>query len=185
MAPTKTLMTAQEFWNRGKATDCHELVRGELVPMTPPDKRHGVVCVNIAFLLKAYTKQVGRGAVMSNDAGILTEKNPDSVRGMDVALFLRPSWAGGPIPEGYSDEPPDVVAEVRSPSQTWASMVTKVDEYLSLGVRLVWVADPKTKRVTVFTPDHEPRTLAAENEIDGGDVLPGFRCPVADFFEGT
>ena len=51
-----------------------------------------------------------------------------------------------------------------------------------MGVPLVWIIDPSVKRVTVFRPDEAPVTLAAENDIDGGPVLPGFRCRVADFF---
>lgn len=182
---TKTLMTAAEFWNSGPQTDGFELVRGELVPMPPPGDLHGIVCVNVAFALKSYTKQRGHGVVMSNDAGIITEKDPDSVRGVDVALFLHPAWAGQPAPEGYTDQPPDLAVEVRSPNQAWAAIVTKVGEYLRMGVRLVWVVDPKVRRVTVFTTDREPQTFAAENDLDGGDVLPGFRCRVEDFFEGA
>jgi hypothetical protein len=52
---TKTLMTAEEFAQTGSETDGFELVRGELLPMPPPRRKHGVVCLNTAFLLKAYT----------------------------------------------------------------------------------------------------------------------------------
>jgi Uma2 family endonuclease len=183
--PTKTLMTAVEFFQTGSETDGFELVRGELVPMPPPGSKHGIVCSNSSYLLKAYTKRVGRGVVMTNDAGIITEKGPDSVRGVDVALFLNPSWTATGAPDGYTDQPPDLAIEVRSPSQAWAALVVKVSEYLKMGVRLVWVIDPQVRRVTIFTPDNEPQTLAAENEIDAGDILPGFRCRVAEFFEGV
>lgn len=181
---TKTLMTAVEFSQTGPETDGFELVRGELVPMPPPNDKHGLTCGNAVYLFKVYTKRIGHGAVMCNDAGIVTEKNPDSVRGVDVALFLNPSWGDQGAPEGYTDQPPDVAVEVRSPSQAWTAILTKVGEYLKMGVRLVWVIDPKVRRVTVFSPDREPQTFAAENDLDGGDVLPGFRCRVAELFEG-
>jgi Uma2 family endonuclease len=130
---TRTLMMAAEFWQSGPDTDGYELVRGELVPLPPPGDRHGVSCANVAFLLKTYTRQVGRGVVMSNDAGILTARSPDSVREVDVALYLDPRWQGKAAPEGYSDQPPDVVAEVRSPSQPWGDLVVKAGEYLTMG----------------------------------------------------
>jgi Uma2 family endonuclease len=177
-------MTALEFLQSGPQTDGFELVRGELVPMPPPGDKHGMVCSNAAYLLKAYTKQIGHGVVMSNDAGIITEKDPDSVRGVDVAIFLHPPWQGQGAPEGYTDHPPDVVVEVRSPGQAWSALLTKVGEYLKMGVKLVWVIDPKVRRLTVFSADHEPQTFAAENELHAGDILPGFRCPVAELFEG-
>lgn len=178
-------MSALEFWNSGPSTDGFELVRGELFPMPPPGDQHGIVCANVVFLLKTYTKQAGRGVVMGNDAGIITEKDPDSVRGVDVALFLAPNWGSGSVPEGYTDQPPELAVEVRSPTQAWGDLAVKVGEYLRMGVRLVWVVDPKARRVTVFTSEHEPLTFAAESELDGGDALPGLRCRSAEFFEGA
>lgn len=180
---TKTSMTAEEFAQSGRETDGYELVRGELLPMPPPGDRHGVVCVNAAFVLKSYVKALGHGTVMGNDSGIITRRTPDSVRGVDVAVFLRPSWPGQQAPEGYTTEPPDLAIEVRSPEQRWTEVLNKVSEYLVMGVRLVWVIDPRRQRVTVFQPDQEPATFAAENELDGGEVLPGFRCRVAELFE--
>jgi Uma2 family endonuclease len=180
---TKTLMTAAEFLQTGPETDNCELVRGEVIPMPPPAERHGIVCANAVYLLKSYVKTRGQGSVMCNDTGIITRHDPDTVRGADVMVFLQPSWAGHPVPEGYADEPADLVIEVRSPNQSWPGVMTKVTEYLVMGVRLVWVLDPQRQRVTTFGHDQEPMTYAAENELDGGDVLPGFRCRVAEFFE--
>lgn len=182
---TKTLMTATEFYRSGPDTDGFELVHGELIPMPPPGQQHGIVCVNAGYMLKGYTKQIGHGVVLGNDAGIITEKHPDTVRGADVSLYLHPSWLGQSAPEGYSDQPPDLIVEVRSPSQSWSIVVAKVAEFLKMGVKLVWVVDPKARRLTVFSTDREPETFAAENEWDGGAILPGFRCKVADLFEGA
>lgn len=178
--PTKMLMTAAEFFNTGPETDGYELVRGELVPMPPPGDRHGIVCVNTGYLLKSYTRSIGRGKVMGNDAGVITRQDPDTVRGVDIALFLKEDWQP---PVGYTTEAPDVAVEVKSPSQSWTEILEKVREYLAMGVRMVWVLDPEWQRLTVFRPDQAPVTYAPENELDGGDVLPGFRCRVAEFFE--
>jgi Uma2 family endonuclease len=182
---TKTLMTALDFLQSGPHTDGFELVRGEPTPMPPPGDQHGIVCVNGGYLLKAYTKQLGHGVVMGNDSGIITEKNPDTVRGVDLALFLQPKWGSQGAPEGYTDQPPDLAVEVRSPEQAWSALLAKVGEYLAMGVRIVWIIDPRVRRVTVFTADREPQTFAAENELDGGAILPGFRCRVAELFEGV
>jgi Uma2 family endonuclease len=176
-------MTAAEFFNTGPETDGCELIRGEIVLMPPPADRHEVVCANSVYLLKTFVKHLGRGTVMCNDAGIITQHDPDTVRGADIAVFLNPSWQGGPAPDGYTNEAADLIVEVRSPKQSWAKVVEKIAEYLRMGVRLVWVIDPQRQRITVFAPDQEPTTYAAENELDGGEVLPGFRCRVAEFFE--
>lgn len=181
--PIKTTMTAADFFKTGPETDGCELIRGEIVPMPSPGRRHDEVCVNSVYLLKGYTKGLGYGTVVGHDTGIITQHDPDTVRGADIAVFLHPSWLEKPTAEAYIDEPADLIVEVRSPSQSWSMVVNKVGEYLLMGVRLVWVIDPQRQRVTVFRPDQEPMTYAAENELDGGEVLPGFRCRVAAFFE--
>lgn len=180
--PTKTLMTAAEFANTGPETDGYELVRGELVPMPPARRRHGEVCVNICALLVTYKKSLGRGCVVCNDTGIITETAPDTVRGVDIAFLANPSGHRGE-PDRYITEPPDLAVEVRSEGQPWKNLLAKVHEYLHMGARMVWVVDFTTSRLTVFQPDCEPATFAAENEFDGGDVLPGLHFKVAEIFE--
>jgi len=180
--PTKTLMTAAEFANTGPETDGYELVRGELVPMPPPRGRHSEVCSQVDFLLRTYKNSRGRGCVLGNDGGLITETDPDTVRGADVALFLNPSWEG-PAPNRYFDEPPDLAVEVRSDGQPWKDLSTKADEYLRMGVPMAWIVDPSTRRLTVFQPGREPAIFAAESDFDGGDVLPGLHFKVAVLFE--
>lgn len=180
--PTKTLMTADEFAKTGPETDGFELVRGELVPMPPPKIRHGEVCLNIGVILKAYVKSLGKGTVFGNDSGVVTERDPDTVRGVDLVMLLNPSWKG-PSPNRYLEEPPDLAVEVRSEGQPWKDLLTKADEYIQMGSPMVWIVDPSTQRLTVFQPDREPVTYAAENEFDAGSVLPGFRCRIAELFE--
>lgn len=179
----KTLMSAEAFAKTGEETDGCELVRGELVRMPPPKGKHGAACINAGFLLKTYTKVIGHGTVLGNDTGLITERGPDTVRGVDLMVYLNPSWAGKEIPEDYLTEPPNLAVEVRSPDQSWKQLLEKVTEYLNRGVPLVWVIDPNTRRVHVFQPDQEPQVYAGDNHLDGGTILPGFRCKVAELFE--
>lgn len=180
--PTKTLMTAAEFANTGPETDGFELVRGELVPMPPTRHRHGEVCINVGSILKAYKKSRGQGCVIGNDAGVITEVDPDTVRGPDVFFFLNPSWTG-PAPNRYFEVPPTLVVEVRSEGQPWKDLTAKVDEYLSMGVPMAWIVDPTTDRLTVYRPGHESAIFASESAFDGGDTLPGLHFKVAEIFE--
>src|SRR5580700_6085443 len=76
-----------------------ELVRGEVVVMPPPKGRHGICCSQIAWLLKNFTTPAKLGWVTTNDTGIVLERDPDTVRGPDVAFW---SITRQPtIPEGY------------------------------------------------------------------------------------
>jgi Uma2 family endonuclease len=59
----------------------------------------------------------------------------------------------------------------------------KAAEYLAAGGRLVWVVDPDAEQVIVVTPPNAFRVLGREDTLDGGDVLPGFACKVAELFE--
>ena len=123
--PTKTLMSAAEFARSGAEIDGYELVRGALQSMPPAKGRHGAVCMKVGFLLTIYTQQLGYGVVVSNDSGLLTERNPDTVRGVDVALFLTPSWQGQEVPDAYFEEPPTLAVEVRSSDQSWRELLAK------------------------------------------------------------
>jgi len=178
----KTLISSREFAATGSETDDCELIRGEIVRMPPPKPKHGAICNRLAYLLTGYVERLGKGIVLSNDTGIITETDPDTVRGVDVLVYLHPSW-GEELPDHTISEAPDLAAEVRSAEQSWKKMLEKVLEYLSMGARLVWVIDPSVKRIHIFRPDQEPQVLAEGTDLDGGDVLPGFSCPVAAIFK--
>ena len=62
-----------------------ELVRGEVIESGRPNNEHGVVCANVAVALAAHVRPRRLGRVMGNDSGFLTERDPDTVRGPDVA----------------------------------------------------------------------------------------------------
>jgi len=132
-------------------------------------------------MLWNFNKSRGKGEVLSNDAGIITESDPDTVRGMDAALYLN-AVADDLGPDRYCDEPPDLAVEVRSEGQPWKDLLAKMHEYIQMGARMVWIVDPSVRRLTVFEPDREPITLAAENEFDGGEILPGLHFKVAEIF---
>ena len=78
---------------------------------------------------------------------------------------------------------PDLVVEVLSEKNTRAEIARKLGEYFLGGIRLVWVIDPR-KRTAVAYTDPDSKTLVPEaGSLEGGDVLPGFRVPLAKLFE--
>src|SRR5215212_3436622 len=88
---TTTRMTAEEFcdWARRHENDNHwfELVRGEVIELPAPTRTHGVVCMNVGVSLSLFVRQRGFGYVASNDSGVILERDPDTVRGPDVAVY--------------------------------------------------------------------------------------------------
>jgi Uma2 family endonuclease len=83
-----------------------------------------------------------------------------------------------PIP----DLAPDLAVEVLSQSNTKAEMKRKRHDYFSAGVRLVWLADPKTRTVDVYTSEKRFTQLTVDDVLEGGVVLPGFRLSVREWF---
>jgi hypothetical protein len=48
---------------------------------------------------------------------------------------------------------------------------------------MVWVLDPEPRSVVLFWPPDHVRVLGPEDSLDGGELLPGFRCAVRELFE--
>jgi Uma2 family endonuclease len=183
------LMTAEEFYefvNRPEnAERSFELVRGEVSEEMPrPGELHCVICSNVNFILGTYLRQVKRGRVLCNDPGILLEREPDTVRGPDVA-YLSSSPKYAELNPKWIEEIPVLTVEVLSPNDKPGRVMRKAKDYLKSGVKMVWVIDPEDREVAVWRPGAEPEMYDDVQHLDGGDVLPGFRCAVADFFFTT
>jgi Uma2 family endonuclease len=178
-------MTAEEFheWtnrpeNSGKH---HELARGEVIEMSRPGEVHCLVCGNVTRILGNYTVQRRKGYVLSNDVGIIWERNPDTVRGPDVVLYNHSRRYQELNPKFCEDIPP-LAVEVRSPNDRMSKINRRISQFLDWGVVLVWLVDPEDQTVTIYRRDKRPEVLEADEELVGDGILPDFRCRVADFF---
>jgi Uma2 family endonuclease len=159
----------------------YELLRGELLEMGPTGDEHGAIQFELARRLGNYIveHQLGRG--YGAETGFLLARDPDTVLAPDIT-FVRadrlPAERQGP----YLALAPDLVVEIVSPSDRLSRVNDKMLTYLDAGVRLVWIVDPQRQIVTTYAADGTVRVLRDADELDGGDVLPGFRLPVADIF---
>ncbi len=180
-----TLMTADQFYewaNRPENRDRNcELERGRVVEMSRPGRRHGLVCANTSAILWLYVRQRKKGYVCSNDTGVIVERDPDTVRGPDVMLF-DDAESAELVDTRYGTTPPLLAVEVLSPNDTYGRVLIRVHEQFAFGTRLVWVLDPDARVVVVHYPNGKDRVVREHEELDGNDVLPDFRCKVAEFF---
>jgi Uma2 family endonuclease len=185
MQLAEALLTAEEYWLLPDDGQRTELVRGRIVPVNMPTPRHGYICNKVGRILGNFAEQHDLGRVMSNDSGVLTEQNPDTVRGADVAYFSYARLPRGPMPEGDSRVLPELIVEVRSQTDRWPTILNKVAEYLGAGVGVVCVLDPQSVIAVVFyASEQPPRVFAAEDELIFPEVLgEQFRVPVQRFFE--
>ena len=159
-----------------------ELEEGEWIPVTRPTLWHGQVMAQVAFLLKIFLRDHPIGQVACGDPGVEVSHDPDTLRGPDVVFGADEHLVEGRMPDDWLETPPDLVVENVSKSQTVAAVAPRARAYLAAGARLAWVVDPKPERVLVFAPLAGVRTLYRDDQLHGGDVLPGFHCIVADLF---
>jgi Uma2 family endonuclease len=179
----EALLTAEEYAELPDDGPPTELVRGRIVPMNMPAPRHGQVCARTVYLLQRYMEDRPLGHVVSNDTGVITGRDPDTVRGADVAFYSYERVPRGPLPRRYLPVVPELVFEVRSATDRWPEVLTKVAEYLRAGVVIVCVLDEKAETAHVYRADEPPQAFAAGQELTLPEVLPEFRVPVGRFFE--
>ncbi len=180
---TKTRLTAEEFERQCADVDFCELERGEVVHFTAGTWRHGVVSAKVAFLLGDWARRAGSGRVLVGEAGLITGRDPDTVRGVDVLYFSFERVPRGGEPDSFAEIPPNLAVEVLGKGQGWKKMTEKVAEYLRLGADRAWIIDPRNQTLHVFHPEHPPIAYRQADVISDDAILPGFSCNVSEFFE--
>src|SRR5271167_495530 len=134
-APTpERLLTAEEYEKLPDTGVPTELVRGRVLEMNMPAPRHGEICWKVARLVGVHAEEQGLGRIVINDSGVLTSRNPDTVRGADASFYSYARVPRGPLPVGYLAVVPELVFEVRSPTDRWSRLFAKAAEYLEAGV---------------------------------------------------
>ena len=178
-ASNQQLVTAQELRRMPDAGPC-ELIEGKLRRLRYCGHLHGWIVVRVSCLLGDHVKKEGtRGAYLGRP-GFLIARDPDTVRTPDVGLVRR---ARAPEdPDDFYPGPPDLAVEVVD----WEDRIREVDEkakaWLDAGAQMVWVVWPNNRTITVYRPGARPVTLRQQDTLEGGDVLPGFQCRVAEVF---
>lgn len=156
----------------------YELVDGE-VRKVPANHIHDIIGARLILRLGPFVENIGYLA--SSQAGLrMTNKN---IRCPDLSLTPYDRFPDEEPPPGFGNFAPDLCVEIISPSEDRLDMQRKVEEYFASGARLVWQLFPEEKQVKVFAAPDRVTTLHAEDELDGGDLIPDFRCRVADLFD--
>ncbi len=157
----------------------YELVDGQIV-VSPAGTRHGLVSLGLAARLLNFVEANDLGYVLESSTGFRLPGG--NVRSPDASFVAKERFASG-VPDGFADVPPDLAIEVLSPDDRPRAVLDKVGEYLQAGVRLVWVIDPKAGRAVVYRSLTDVRDLRAADDLDGEDVVPGFRCSLAEILK--
>lgn len=172
-------MSIDEFF-LSPLSENHELVEGELIPVMPAGFLHGIVTQELADRLSSFVREHNLGFVVAAETGfILSER---TVRGADAAFISNEKIAEYGIPEGFFPTAPDIAVETASPGNSSEEFLTKVDEYIRGGSRLVWILHPKRRIVFVYRPNNIIYVLRENDILDGEDVLPNFRLSLTEIF---
>jgi Uma2 family endonuclease len=138
----------------------------------------------VAGTLWAYGRKSGYGYALSNDSAVVTERDPDTVRGPDVCFYSHARWPRSDVGRKPPPVPPDLAVEVVSPGNRAGMISAKIAEYQNAGTLLIWVVDPASRSVAIHRLDEEPPVvLRGDAVIENLPELPGFRCRVSDFFD--
>ena len=159
----------------------HELVRGELRRMSPAGHWHGALGSPLHEFLSRHVRERKLGRAYLAETGFLLTRNPDTVLAPDIA-FVRKDRLPADFSPGYFPGPPDLAVEVTSPGETPTEVHEKALRWLEHGTRLVWVVDPIARRVTAYRSRDDIRILGIDDDLHGGEVVPGFAVRVRDLF---
>jgi Uma2 family endonuclease len=178
MAIVKPRMTEEEFMRMPDDGRKYELVDGEAKEVAA-GVEHDVIGTYIGVLLHPYTK--GRGFLAGSQAGF--RMYSANIRCPDLSFTLKGRFPGGRPPKGFGDAASDLCIEIISESEDWADMMRKVEECFAAGAQQVWHLFPETQQARIYRSPTEVTEYEAQDELDGGDLLPGFCCQVADLFD--
>lgn len=180
MSTTTQPVTAEELIKLPRGRFRYELIKGELLTMSPAGEEHGAVTANLTLALAQHVKANKLGVVYGAETGFKLESNPDTVLAPDMAFISRARV--GTISKKYREGAPDLAVEVISPGESRLMIERKVVQWLHLGAHAVWIVNPQTATVTIYSADGEVKLLAGSDELTGDDVVPGFRIPITEIF---
>lgn len=183
MATTAHRLTDADLLRLPQDGQKHELVDGE-IRVSPAGARHGAVAVRLTLRLGAFVVERKLGHIFESSTGFRwpgrKPDQPDNLRSPDLSFVATGRFPDEREPVGFVEFAPDLAVEVLSPDDRRRDVLEKIGEYLDAGTRLVWVIDPEKRTAAAYRSLTDVRVLAEGDALDGGDVLPGFACPLRD-----
>jgi Uma2 family endonuclease len=158
----------------------YELLDGQLVEKGM-GARASVIGSKLHNLIGQVVWPQRLGFLLDAEGGYELFAGRNRVRKPDLSFIRRERLPEG-VPGGWVKIAPDFAAEIISPNDEAEKVMTKVLEWLSVGVRLVWVVYPNSRVVHIIRPGGSAAWVASGGQLSGEDVLPAFTCPVDELF---
>jgi Uma2 family endonuclease len=177
----RTLLTLEDVLALPDRDDCrYELDEGELVEMTLPRPRHQIAVARLLFQLETYIRMNPVGLILPSDTPFLLRRDPDVLRGPDIA-FIRTERAAGIDLDKVIEGAPTLAIEVASPSDRITALLKKVFQYLEAGAAEVWLVLPEPREVHIYTQTESPRIVREPDDLTS-KTLPGFVFSAGSIF---
>ena len=176
------LLTADDLLRLHSQGVHGELVRGVLHETMSAGHRHGTIVTRLILRLGNFVEPRGLGSLVASDSGVWLERGPDTVREPDIAYTSADKIPLDADIPGYAEAVPDLVVEVKSPSDSRRRAHDRGRMWVDYGVRIAWILYPETRTAEVHRPEGPALTIDPDGALDGGDVLPGFTCPLHTVF---
>ena len=160
-----------------------ELVDGELVEREPMGQKADAIAARILLAIGIHIDAEDLGLLNGAQGSYQVFPNhPERVRIPDVSFTRRDRLPVLGPAEGHSRVAPDLAVEVISPNDNASELRSKIRDYLSAGIPLIWVVNPETRDIEVIGGDGRIQLLGEGDSLDGRDILPGFSLPVSKLF---
>ncbi|KJH70186.1 Uma2 family endonuclease [Aliterella atlantica] len=152
---------------------------GEIIVMPPAFADTGNRNSRISGQLFIWSEADGTGEAFDSSSGFTLPNG--ATRSPDAAWILGDRWSALSPEQQASFAPiaPDFVVELRSSSDTLASLKEKMEEYIANGVRLGLLIDRKNCQVYVYRRDREPEILDRPESVSCEPEMPMFALKMA------
>src|SRR6266571_562405 len=186
MASSSLLVSEHETVLAVQDEPLYEIVNGQRVELPPMSAYATWLASRLHGRLCPYAEDKGIGTSVTEMLFVLDTER-DLRRRPDVAFVSTARWPlDRALPEtGDWEVVPDLAVEVISPNDIFKDVLAKVREYCHYGVQVVWVIAPEERQVYVYDAPTHVRILTGQDELTGGEVVPGFRIPLGHLFQHT
>jgi Uma2 family endonuclease len=162
----------------------HEIVSGELLMSPKNNWFHGSICTRFSAALVEFNREHRLGTVLDASTGFwMFNRN---CRAPDISFVTRARMTAlgfGPKEKRFFPGAPDLAIEILSPNNTRAEIDARLKDFFSSGARLAWIIDPESESVEVCRSLTDRKLIGSGGFLEGEDLLPGFRYPIADLFK--
>lgn len=177
-----SLMSIDEFLKLPSSECLRELVKGRVIESKLRSPRHGEICASFIGRFWTHLRATNSGKLVAGNAAVVLHREPDCVRGPDIAMYAGEKLSHDPANNGQAHHLPEFVLDVLDVNDHWYDVIEKALEYLHAGVKVVGIVDPKKESIAVFRAGQAPKLFHAQDEFSLSDIFGDFRVAVKEFF---